>query len=71
MPPPDVVPPPRPREVGRDPECALRVPQWTLVPKSASRTHRDRKLAQGVQRGAAEEGVGRTDTRRLRRAVKV
>src|SRR5581483_6184442 len=50
---------------------ARRVPQRTLVLELATGTHRDRNLAPGIQRGATQEGVGRADTRRLRRAVKV
>src|SRR5690606_4770738 len=48
---------------------ARRVPQRTLVHPPAARPDRHRNLAPGIQRGAAKEGIGRTDTERLREAT--
>ena len=47
------------------------MPQRTQVSQPAARAHRGRALAPRVQRGSAKEGAERTDTRRLRQAVKV
>ncbi len=49
--------------------AARRVSQRTLVHPPDARPDRHRNLAPGIQRGAAEEGIGRTDTERLRKAT--
>jgi transposase InsO family protein len=41
----------------------------TLVSQPAACPNRDRKLATGIQRRATEEGIRRTDSRRLRETV--
>ena len=45
------------------------MPQRALVPDAAARPHRDRDLAQGIQRGATKEDPGWPDPGRLRRTT--